>query len=164
MAIANDAAGTTNWTAYNVTTNWLLARLSGTNTVFARFRTAWLDETTNVSAWIIADTNPPVCTALFPPDGYVATGAVMLTWSGADPAGGAGIAAYRLQTNGSFVTLTTSAFLFGVSNAPSNSWRVMAWDAAGNAGPWTSLRWFMIPEPAALALGVLLLCARHARD
>ncbi len=162
MAIAASAAALTNWMPYTPVTNWPLSSLHGTNTLWARFRSPWLDESTNVSNWIIADTNPPACTPLFPPNGYIATSQVTLAWSAADMAGGSGIASYRLQTNNAIVTLSTNVFVAGVTYQ-TNWWRVLAYDAAGNTSAWTELRWYVIPEPALPALLGLYLLLRSMR-
>lgn len=158
MAIGFSETALTNWMPFSPATNWPLATLNGTNTIFARFRTAWLDDSTNVSNWIIADTTPPVCTPLFPPNGYIATSQVTLAWSASDT-GGSGVASYRLQTNNAFIVLTTNIFTASVPYQ-TNWWRVMAYDIAGNTSAWTELRWYVIPEPATAVLwgAVCLAC------
>lgn len=145
MAIAYDEFSLTNWIPFVPSTNWPLATLHGTNTFFARFRTAWLDESTNVSSWIIADSLAPTCVPLFPPNGYIATSLVTLTWSATDE-GEAGIADFLLQTNHAIFSVATNVFTAGVA-FETNWWRVVARDRAGNTSAWTEVRWYLIPEP-----------------
>ncbi|MCX7848542.1 MAG: right-handed parallel beta-helix repeat-containing protein [bacterium] len=161
MAIAFSEAALTNWMPFVPVTNWPLATLNGTNYLFARFMTAWLDESTNVASWIIGDSLPPVCTPLFPPNGYIATSQVVLSWSASD-AGGSGIARYLLQTNSGFVSVTTTTFAAGVPYL-TNWWRVMAYDWAGNTSTWTELRWYLIPEPSCACNFFLIIMAYLSR-
>ncbi|NLF39136.1 right-handed parallel beta-helix repeat-containing protein [bacterium] len=165
MAIALDEAALTNWMPYAAATNWLVTQYNAENTVFARFRAPWLDETTNVSDSIIVETNPPTCTALFPPDGYVATNAVTLAWSATDDPGGSGVSWYMLQTNDGVVALVTNLFPFTSGSTQTNWWRALAYDRAGNTSSWTELRWFIVPEPGmhALAAACGALCALRRR-